>query len=474
MQSQILPSRAALVDRIAMQFEYGQSLICLVGHSGLGKSYLAESFITDKYEDFSKAFIQLSAQSKDVDIIRQLMEHTFRSPVVDQKLSLSENFFVLHGEQPAEPCLWVLDGARHLSDELVAELQILAIKAPSTLYILLTAQSAGMLPGALDIHLEPLTFSESKQLLKMFFKALPPEDDPIFSTFVAEAHGNPSVLLDWQKESQSLDLRAKPTVKSKQKHYFIAAFSVILTLCLVAVLYNKQLLNMFEQRQSVAKPSTSVLSEPTVLVAEQVLSNKESNEVGRESQTAAVSKEEPANAESGQVSAVLGALLTPLETANHIKPGIENAEPQRIDLPEEDETMASKETAEAVVPIPEQPQSFTHQAHTEVSELTLPSIESGNNNAWFMSRPNTEWTIQLLAVTDRKVVDEFITAHPRDNLKVAEVTRNGKTWWFVTLAPFEQLDDAKNARANLPIELLAAKPFFKQISQIKQQIQQSQ
>ena len=39
MQAQILPSRAALVDRIALQFEYGQNLIVLLGTSGLGKSY---------------------------------------------------------------------------------------------------------------------------------------------------------------------------------------------------------------------------------------------------------------------------------------------------------------------------------------------------------------------------------------------------------------------------------------------------
>ena len=46
MQAQILPSRAALVDRIALQFEYGQNLIVLLGTSGLGKSYMLETFIT--------------------------------------------------------------------------------------------------------------------------------------------------------------------------------------------------------------------------------------------------------------------------------------------------------------------------------------------------------------------------------------------------------------------------------------------
>ena len=76
MQSQILPSRAALVDRIALQFEYGQNLIVLLGTSGLGKSYLLETFITDKYNDFNKAFVQVGAQMTDVQLMTQLLEQS--------------------------------------------------------------------------------------------------------------------------------------------------------------------------------------------------------------------------------------------------------------------------------------------------------------------------------------------------------------------------------------------------------------
>ncbi|MBQ4813414.1 AAA family ATPase [Pseudoalteromonas luteoviolacea] len=479
MQSQILPSRAALVDRVAMQFEYGQSLICLVGNSGLGKSYLAESFITDKYEDFSKAFIQLSAQSKDTDVIRQLMEHTFRSPIVDQKLSLSENFFVLHSEQPAEPCLWVLDGARHLSDELIAELQRLATSAPTTLYILVTAQSPGMVPGALDIHLEPLSFSESKQLMKMFFRELPPEDDPIFTTFVTEAHGNPSVLLGWTKQSQSLDLRQPSGAKSKQKHFFIAAFSIVLALCLIAALYNKQLMNLLEQRQSAAQQNSTALTEPTVLKAEQVLTDLVVTDLKREEPTPIAGDEK---GESSQVSAVLGALLS--------APSAEVEQRKRLDGSEKGNTPVAENVESEIVsgerlstssvipdtvsgiPAPPPVESTPVKVQPPISESSLAS--SSNDNDWFTSRPDTEWSIQLLAVTDRKVVDDFLTRYSVDNLRVAEVIRSGKTWWFVTLAPYGQLEDAKRARENLSEDLLAAKPFFKRISQIKQQIQQSQ
>ncbi|MGO2010518.1 hypothetical protein [Pseudoalteromonas sp.] len=60
MQSQILPGRAALVDRIALQFEYGQNLIALLAPLGIGKSYLLETFLT---EDHSNPSFLLAWQS---------------------------------------------------------------------------------------------------------------------------------------------------------------------------------------------------------------------------------------------------------------------------------------------------------------------------------------------------------------------------------------------------------------------------
>ncbi|KID58961.1 hypothetical protein JF50_00385 [Pseudoalteromonas luteoviolacea] len=487
MQSQILPSRAALVDRIAMQFEYGQSLICLVGNSGLGKSYLAESFITDKYSDFSKAFIQLSAHSKDVDVVRQLMEHTFHAPLVDQKLSLTENFFVLNSEQPAGPCLWVLDGARHLSDELIAELQNIVVRAPNTLYVLVTAQAPNMLPNALDIHLEPLSLFESKQLMKMFFPELPSDDDPIFSTFISEAHGNPSVLLDWQQDDQQLDLRANMPSKGKQKHLFIAAFSLILTLCLIAALYNKQLLDLFQTKQAASEQTAVVVAEPTVLEAQQVLEGQSGQSASQSPSTLGKSLEDNrGEPQSEEVPAILGALLsTPAPsnlkkaqeagaakviTSSDVQSLEDNSKSKVSDKP----VTASIPSVSKVLLEETQPKPLSEVESSEEKQPDEVAVLSLKDNNWFLARPDQEWSIQLLAVTDEKVATDFINKHDLENVKVAQVMRSGRTWWFVTIAPFAQLDDAQRARAKLSTDLLAAKPFFKRISQIKQQIQQSQ
>ena len=208
MQSQILPSRAALVDRIALQFEYGQNLICLLGASGLGKSYLLETFITDKYLEFNKAFVQLSGKMTDQQFITELLEQNFRNPLIDHTLSLSEKLYQLYKQQPCGNCLWVIDGGRHLSDEMIQQLETLAKQSPTTLYILLASQSSGQFTQAVEIHLEALNISESKQLMRWFFDNLPVEEDPVFRTFLQEAQGNPALLLAWQPELQTADIRA--------------------------------------------------------------------------------------------------------------------------------------------------------------------------------------------------------------------------------------------------------------------------
>ncbi|WP_125720242.1 SPOR domain-containing protein [Pseudoalteromonas rubra] len=491
MQSQILPSRAALVDRIAMQFEYGQNLICLVGNSGLGKSYLAESFITDKYPEFNKAFVKLGAHTKDTELVQQLLENSFRAPLVDHKLSLTENFFVLYNEQPCGPCLWVIDGARHLSDELIQELQLLAKKAPDTLYILATAQAPKILPEALDIHLEPLSLVESRRLMAMFFQELPPQEDPIFSTFLHESGGNPSILLEWQQNQHQLTLKSKPTLSRKQLNLFLGAFVVITTLFLVAVVYQKDLTDLLRMQRDVAATQVEELPEPTVLTTQQALSDNDKQSA--EEAVAAQNGDDIQAVQQHDVQSILGALTVdhptqgddqtnePAQDSGHDGATGENSEQTTDQVTEQvtdPVTEAPTVVAQALTQetAAENPEASGTQEQIETPQAAGVSEQSGDlsDNIWFMAQDSNAWTIQLLAVTDQAVAQRYVAQHKLAQIRIAQVKRNNKDWWFVTLAPFATLDDAKQARANLPQAVLAGQPFFKRIVQIKQQIQQSQ
>lgn len=450
MQSQILPSRAALVDRIAMQFDYGQNLITLVGSSGLGKSYLAESFLTDKYPDFNKAFVKLTANTQEFDVVRQLLEHSFRSPLIDQKLSLSENFMLLHEEQPCGPCLWVLDNVRHLTQELVGQLQKLAKSSRETVYILATAQQPQLLPESLDIHIEPLSVLESKRLMGMFYKDLPPDEDPIFNTFIAEARGNPSVLLSWQPQQESLNLREQSSSASRrsQWQWYVIALCLMLTALMVALVYKQELKRYWtptqdnEETVATAIDAQAVFEAPNATVEKVEIENDVQPKLPAEA---------PTQVETAPVGSILSALTEAKEdTTNNNNVLSEQANAaEKVDVDSAPATLTPK-------PVPQ---------HIEPEPLT--------GNSWYLSRSDDEWVIQLLAVTEREIAAGFMAEHNEVVTRQFKVSRNGRTWFVVTTDAYESLPSAKQAKAVLPEALQKGQPFFKRMSKIKQEITQS-
>lgn len=461
MQSQILPSRAALVDRIALQFEYGQNLICLLGPSGLGKSYLLETFITDKYLDFNKAFVQLSGKMTDQQFMTELLEQSFSNPLIDHALSLSENFYQLYKQQPCGDCLWVIDGGRHLSEELIQQLEVLAKQSPSTLYILIASQSAGQFSQAVEIHLESLNLSESKQLMRWFFDNLPVEEDPVFRTFLQEAHGNPALLLAWQPEQQTADIRAPE--KSYKLLYLILLLITTMVL-IIGFLYKADMTEWWKAHYqqdttnsvATALPAEAVINgrvESKELVLEQAQDDLQAeqqvatNDEDNTTQAAKVPVDNSAienrenESHNNNVAAIVDSLL-PAERITH-----------ETEQPTTDEVIA------AVINDAEQTESAI--------EPELPLV----GNAWYLSQPDDNFVIQLLAVTKKEISDKFITENGlQGQVKTYQSLRNGKPWWIVTYGSYSTLNDAKKGVTTLSDNVRKNQPFYKKISKIKQEI----
>ncbi|WP_338411692.1 MULTISPECIES: AAA family ATPase [Pseudoalteromonas] len=434
MQPQILPSRAALVDRIALQFEYGQNLIVLLGTSGLGKSYLLETFITDKYNDFNKAFVQVTAQMTDIQLMSELLEQSFNAPLIDHSLSLSENFYQLLQQQACGPCLWVLDNARHLSEELQVELELLAKNSPSTLYIMLATQSKLAFTAAINIHLEPLNQSESKQLMSWYFSDLPYDEDPVYQAFIAAAQGNPNLLLSWQATEHIADVVVKDKV-SWRLHLLI--LMLIILFLIIGLLYKSDMTQWWQQYYQQAEPEvlTTAIS---VKQIQQPLATASDNSVITASPN-------------------LPASIVELQTPKNDVPAIMQSLTAKQATP-------SSQNAPLVTP-----KVLAAQQHSDISAQVESKTLTGNT--WYLQQPETNTVIQLLAITQQQISAEFISQHKLQ--KVAhtyQTKRNNKTWWVVTVGSFTNMNTAKLAMNALPAEVKVNKPFYKKISKIKQEI----
>lgn len=451
MQAQILPSRAALVDRIALQFEYGQNLIVLLGTSGLGKSYMLETFITDKYNSFNKAFVQVSASVNDVSLMSDILEQSFNSPLIDHDLSLSENFYHLLQQQPCEACLWVLDNARHLSEELLQELELLAKNSPITLYIMLASQSKLAINNAVEIYLEPLSARESKQLMSWYFPNLPYDEDPVFSAFLNEAKGNPSLLLAWQPTEHVADIIKKDKV-SWRVH--LISLLIIIMLLIIGLLYKNDMTQWWQtyyqnqQSQGIdtAIPASKITAIPS---ANKEVSNDNSDISKADLPLEPVSDKSQGNVapHKNDVPAIMQSLTRQAQQSAQSE--------QSEELPQ------SSNTPETIEPI-------------ESDNKESPQTKTSNNvsdNAWYLAQPDNNTTVQLLAVTQEKITREFIIEHNlSQRAKVYQTKRNNKVWWVVTIGSYASLADAKSALSALSSALRKNKPFYKKISKIKQEI----
>jgi DamX protein len=435
MQAQILPSRAALVDRIALQFEYGQNLIVLTGKSGLGKSYLLETFITDKYPDFNKAFVQISAKMPDTQLITSLLEQSFHSPLVDHSLSLTDNFYQLNKHTESGPCLWVIDGGKHLSEEMVNELETLAKNSPTTLYIMVATQSQGQFKDAVELHLEPLSIKESKQLMQSYFKSLPYDEDPIFNTFLVEAKGNPSLLLAWQAAEQQSEVAIKDKV-SWRVH--LITLLIIIMLLIIGLLYKNDMQQWWQavyKENQFNEPITTAINVDEILKAPQ---------------EPMVNKLKAADVEPAPIVQVAHSNDVPaiMQSLNEV----------------------SSESKAAEVPNT-QNQTDPDTQPLKVGSDIQPVNDTLNVELWHLTQPDDNVVIQLLAVTQEKVSTDFIESYQLQNLThVYQTRRDNKIWWVVTYGSFKGIPEAKSALAELPTGVQKNKPFFKKISKITQEI----
>jgi len=435
MQSQILPSRAALVDRIALQFEYGQNLIVLLGTSGLGKSYLLETFITDKYNDFNKAFVQSSAKLTDVQLMSDLLEQSFNNPLVDHNLSLSENFYQLLNQQQPGSCLWVIDGGRHLSEEFLVELELLAKNSPITLYIMIASAAKLPVEHAVEIHLERLPLHESKQLMGWYFEKLPHDEDPVFQAFLAEANGNPSLLLAWQQDEYITDIKVKDKV-SWRVHLLV--LMLLIMFLIIGLLYKSDMSDWWQKHY---EQGTIEVDSTAISVSQAIAPIPDT-----------VTKEKVADIQptaEGERKNDISAIMQSLNAGNEINEYISS------------DTLIKDE------PVKELVQSKVNN-EVDASSVQLPINEV---SSWYSKQNDSNTVIQLLAVTQKQVVDDFIEQYALQlTAYTYQTQRNGKTWWVVTTGSFTSMNDAQQGMKNLPASILKNKPFYKKISKIKQEI----
>lgn len=492
MQVQILPSRQKLVDRIELQYEYGQSIVSLLGGPGLGKSYILESFVTDKYAEFNKIYLQLTVKTTDQQVISQLLEQTFSQPLIDLTHSLSENYLNLNQQQASKNTVIVIDNAQFLSEELTQEIEYLTQISESTFYVLTASTAKIHFKNSANIFFEALSFDESIELMSMYFSQLPNKHEPVFKAFVESAQGNPSLLLSW--DSSNL-----PTEVNKSKHGFMLlclAFVVLMTLALSYLFEHLSQSNQIEHlRQlseqnnekniSVVKQDKRDIKEVTVSIENKKLDNLPTEVLEHNTQADKLASDN----ESSEVIKLINEKKELLETSKNdrqevvvstiLKPeqfddSITNlnnssATPNKIAESLNKTKVASSTEQGAAQKVKAQPQPL-ESAITRDAVLTPVAIEQDYDNTWFIQQNDSLVMLQLIGISQEHLINNFKSAHNLNNLKIYKSTRYGGDWWVVTVGPFKDINQSQSYKNALPAQLKQLQPFSKTIKAIKTEI----
>ena len=434
MQAPILPSRAALAERIALQFGYGQNLIHLVGRAGLGKSFLLEHLLTEHYPDFNKAFVQVTPNSDEKALMRSLLEHTFSQPLVDYTLGIEQNFHNIARDNQAVAALWVIDDAWHLSEEFLSDLSRLSVSAQGTLYILLASSRAQICANAVEIHLEPLNQDESLRLLNHYFSDLPLSEDPLFVEFIRQCEGNPALLLAWPEQRALIQAQQQPARKGWLLPVIAVSVVVLATLIYVLMSSNRapQLI-LPQSKQATTAIATEKLAPSSAEVAPSRDSESTFSETSSEQPPEPQSEEEaPANDRAAIVKALSA---------------------ENVEMP--------------------QPNSKAQLTAASTQELTEEDAQpeqahSLYDHSWYADQQPQQWVYQLTVLKNVEQVEAF---KARSNLPEAKhYYRPDKQWHVVTWSQAVDKSQLGEQKAKIKEQLPTLDPYAKPIAQIIKEI----
>ena len=266
-----------------------------------------------------------------------------------------------------------------------------------------------------------------------YFTSLPYDKDPVFQTFLVEAQGNPSLLLAWQPSEQVADIVVKDKVSWRLQ---LLTLLLIIMLLIIGLVYKADMTKWWESANR--QIDEQVLS--TAITTEQAIENKPQQFIAPKTiePPAAVIQKPTQDNTINNVPAIVGSLTQATSVVEQEKP-------------------ASK-------PVEEKPITKPEKTKSQNPIVKIPSN-------WYLQQPEDNFVIQLLAVTQQQVGNEFIVKHKLENIaNPYQTKRNGKMWWVVTTGSFANLNEAKQALQALPAEVRKNKPFYKKISKIKQEI----
>jgi len=512
--------RRQLLDQLLHLCQFSNSVLAVLGEQGIGKTRIAHAFMDSLSDQDQICFLSLrSGQSLEqilLSIIQAFGVVASDVPSTENLLASLEAFIAEEAVSEDDGlAVVVLDNAHLLDDQSISVITALLHNFPqqNRLHLALFGEPRLMQrlerlsPDNLlinDFHLQPLGLLEAIDYLNFRMEMADYLGPEIFAEALVEpwwrqSPGQLNTLHGLAEEYLLQSVTPKPVShKRPLPVVHIIAISVLIALVGVVVLY------MGDEKAGLPK-DTAVASTTALPAATPQSAIAQSAPVASAASASVDSKDVELSSTDTPVQPLLQSLPQPLQPNQQVQPATQPVQTAPSSVPA---ALVSEDLSqEQVVPLAQLPTAPSKQVQTlpeptpvaqakpvealpppvqpEVKvakpepEIVKPAVKSvstaaigaGAQERTILSWKPSDYTIQLLGVSNEKAARDFVAGQPNKNeLLVFRSKRQGRDWFVVITGRYSSSAQARQAIARLPDAQRDAAPWPRDLKTIHNEI----
>ncbi|MDG3084671.1 AAA family ATPase [Vibrio hannami] len=483
-----LDSQIELLERVRLLTRFGSNLISIAGQPGAGKTWIAQRYLEAYAQDKNQSLLMCHPNQTDEQKKAILLNQVVANPMFNEHDQFIDSFARLIGDESCDLVI-VVDDAHLLTDTLLAELWTLVLEAQtnpnwnvnvvlfsngSTLEPVISRISYGQEHKPISLEIEQLRPNEAQTFLEvMVLKFVHGEaEKKKVRKQATKTLALPGALMALGERKMEKKIIIRSIIGSPFKILLL----VLILLALIAGGY----LWLFAQPGPMDKSEADTQEQTTeqLTTAENNTEDGSDQMVlspdGKSNLNSAVNTTESSNNPAGATDDAED--LPPSVTESVVSVG-NNDDGQRVVVPSNvvDALLQGEPVLESTV-IEDAVDDAREQAtiSDNTSEPAPPLITFSFSKDELLGVSDRNYTLQLAAMRSLEEVQDFLLVHEMENkVRIYPTIRSGESWYIITYKDFPTIQQARNARDELPQSVQILQPWAKSMLQVHREIERA-
>ena len=441
---------------------YSELLILVCADKGMGKTFIANALLASRETPDQSLMIEGDFSLSYLGMLNNFAQFLDLADLADDIESIEQQVIarcLQITEEEQGSVLLIIDQAEQLPDDVLEDINQLALLAPNALHIMLLGPKGfdGKLLALAEpqapfhmMDIEPLSDDEADVILLEQFPSQEWEAEQA-DFIIKQSAGNPGKILHLAQQ-----LIAKTEPLSEASKFPITHFAAIILVALV-------LIGAYFYQNSTSSNTTSPVVETLPIEAIQVASSEVDGSISTPD-TSAISNTLENAAPVGDVAPIAEVDQTEVLGSedevdfNFPKSDITGTEDESLVPAVATEALPSEESLSSKEPL-----------SSEVVTPQASKVIYSADEQQLMSAPNSAFVIQLFGSFNAKNSKTFQNAHETDGTRLLqyEGEYQNKPWHVVIAGPFNSKPLALEASKKLSSRLRDQKPWIRSISDIQ-------